>query len=364
MVVLLLERTPARAGARRDHVPVTSTSYRAYIAERRGDAVRLSVRDRDASELPPGDVTIAVEWSSVNYKDGLAVRADGRVARVSPLVPGIDLAGRVLESSDPAFEPGTLVLAHGYDLGVSRDGGYATLARVPAGWVVPLPSGLTARAAMAIGTAGFTAALAVIALEERGLQPGAGPVLVTGATGGVGRVAVELLARRGHEVHALTGKPDAAGRLRALGAAEVLDRSVLASPEPKPLESARWAGAVDTVGAPTLPAILRTLRLGAAVAACGNAGGAAFETTVYPFILRGVALLGIDSAWVPIERRRELWARLADPADLRPVRLFDDLTEVGLDERLDRALDDIVAGRARGRWIVRVGPDAAASPPA
>ncbi|HEU4672452.1 MAG TPA: acryloyl-CoA reductase [Candidatus Limnocylindrales bacterium] len=329
-------------------------SYRAFVAERREDGVVRSVRDRDLADLPAGDVTIAVEWSSVNYKDGLAARPDGRVARISPLVPGIDLAGRVAASTDPAFEPGTAVLAHGYDLGVSHDGGFATLARVPVGWVVPLPAGLEPRDAMAIGTAGFTAALAVIALENAGLAAGAGPVLVTGATGGVGRVATELLARRGHEVHAVTGKTDEVDRLRALGAAEVLDRSALASVEPKPLESARWAGAVDTVGAPTLPAILRTLRLGAAVAACGNAGGAAFETTVFPFILRGVSLLGIDSAWVPIGRRREIWARLADPADLRPVGLFDDLTEVGLEDGLEAALDEIVAGGARGRWVVRV----------
>ncbi|HEY3522840.1 MAG TPA: acryloyl-CoA reductase [Candidatus Limnocylindrales bacterium] len=330
-------------------------SYRAYLAEREGESVARRVHDRDRSDLPPGDVTIAVEWSSVNFKDGLAVRPDGRVARINPLVPGIDLAGRVLDAADPTLAAGTPVLAHGYDLGVSHDGGFAELARVPSGWVVPLPEGLTARDAMAIGTAGFTAALAVVTLERHGLEPGDGPVLVTGATGGVGRVSIELLARRGHEVHAMTGKRDEVDRLVSLGATAVHDRTLLAADRPKPLESARWAGAVDTVGAPTLPAILRTLHPGAAVAACGNAGGAPFETTVFPFILRGVALLGIDSAWLPIERRRALWARLADPDDLRPAALFDDLTEVTLADGLDQALDDIVGGRSRGRWLVRLG---------
>jgi len=329
-------------------------SYAAYVAKRRDStAVECGLERRPAEALPRGDVTIAVEWSSVNYKDGLAVRSDGRVARADTLVPGIDLAGRVVSSSDPAFAPGDRALAHGYDLGVAHDGGYAELARVPGGWVVPLPPGLDARDAMAIGTAGFTAGLAVATLEERGLRPGDGPVLVTGASGGVGRVAVELLARRGHEVHAATGKPDQADRLRGLGAAAIVEREEVTGADGKALESARWAGAVDTVGAPTIPAILRTLRLGAAVAACGNAGGASFSTTVLPFILRGVALLGIDSAWVPIERRRAFWRRLADPADLRPVALLDDLTEVSLDDGLDEALEAIVAGRARGRWVVR-----------
>jgi acrylyl-CoA reductase (NADPH) len=328
--------------------------YRAYVAEQRGGDVIRSVVERSRDELPPGEVTVAVEWSSVNFKDGLAVRPGGRVARAPVLVPGIDLAGRVLDSTDPSIAAGTAVVVHGYDLGVAHDGGYAELARVPAGWVVPLPDGLPARTAMAIGTAGFTAALAVVALEERGLAPGAGPVLVTGATGGVGRVAVELLARRGHEVHAATGKPEAAERLRALGATAIVPRNEVTAASDRPLESARWAGAVDAVGAPTLPYVLRTLRLGAAVAACGNAGGADLRTTVLPFILRGVALLGIDSAWLDIERRRALWRRLGDPADLRPAALLEDVSEVTLDDELDDALERIVAGEARGRWIVRL----------
>jgi acrylyl-CoA reductase (NADPH) len=329
--------------------------YRAYVAEQRGGGVIRSLVERRRDDLPAGEVTVAVEWSSVNFKDGLAVRPGGRVARAPVLVPGIDLAGRVLESTDPSIAAGTAVVVHGYDLGVAHDGGYAELARIPAGWVVPLPDGMSGRTAMAIGTAGFTAALAVVALEEeRGLAPGAGPVLVTGASGGVGRVAVELLARRGHEVHAATGKPEAAERLRALGATAIVPRHEVTAASDRPLESARWAGAVDAVGAPTLPYVLRTLRLGAAVAACGNAGGADLRTTVLPFILRGVALLGIDSAWLDIERRRALWRRLADPADLGPTALLDDVAEVTLDDGLDDALERIVAGEARGRWIVRL----------
>ena len=222
---------------------------------------------------------------------------------------------------------------------------------MPAGWVVPLPDGLTPRLAMAIGTAGFTAAMSVVALEERGLLPGAGPVLVTGASGGVGSMAVGILAARGYEAWAATGKADEADRLRALGAAGVLAREEVTAESPKPLESERWAGAVDCVGGATLPYILRTLRRGGTVAASGNTGGPAFATTVFPFILRSVAVVGIDSANLPIEERRALWVRLA--GDLRPNGLGESLTEATLDT-LPEALDGILAGRARGRWIVRV----------
>jgi acrylyl-CoA reductase (NADPH) len=325
--------------------------FRAYVAEKVQDRVERGVRDVAEVDLPPGEVEIRVGWSSVNYKDGLATRADGKVARISPLIPGIDLAGEVVASRDPAFTVGDEVLAHGYDLGVSRHGGFSEYQRVPAGWVVPLPPGLSPREAMAIGTAGFTAAMSVVALEDRGLQPDSGPVLVTGASGGVGGTALAILADRGYEVWAVTGKPVEAERLRALGAAGILTRDEVVA-EGRPLEAERWAGAVDAVGAATLPYVLRTLRHGAAVAASGNAGGAKLETTVFPFILRGVALLGMDSVSVPIARRRELWYRLA--TDLRPRELGAHVTEVSLDE-LDGALDAIVAGSARGRWVVRVG---------
>ena len=326
-------------------------TFRAYVAEKVGDEVERGVRSFREAELPVGEVDVRVSWSSVNYKDGLATRADGKVARISPLIPGIDLAGEVVASSNPSIEVGREVLVHGYELGVSRHGGYTEYQRVPADWVVPLPPGLSAREAMTIGTAGFTAAMSVAALEERGLDPADGPVLVTGASGGVGGTALAILADRGYEVWAATGKPDEAARLRTMGAAGVLTRDEVTG-EGKPLESERWAGAVDAVGAATLPYVLRTLRVGAAVAACGNAGGAKFETTVFPFILRGVALLGMDSVNMPIGRRRELWDRLA--TDLRPRDLGLHCAEVTL-ETLDGALDAIVAGDARGRWIVRMG---------
>ena len=329
----------------------TADRFRAFVVERTADGLDRRVRELSPAELPPGDVLVRVEWSSVNYKDGLAAQPEGRVARISPLVPGIDLAGTVVESAAPSIPPGSAVLAHGYELGVSHHGGYAEYARLPADWIVPLPAGLTTREAMAIGTAGYTAAMAIVALEARGLAPGAGSVLVTGASGGLGRPAVAILAARGYEVWAATGKPEEADRLRGLGAAGILSRDEVSAPSERPLESGRWAGAIDAVGGPTLPYILRTLRPGAAVAACGNAGGAAFTTSVYPFILRGVALLGMDSANVPIAERRALWARLA--ADLRPPRLDEAVTEIGLDE-LASALDAIVAGAARGRWVVRL----------
>jgi acrylyl-CoA reductase (NADPH) len=331
------------------------TTFRAYVAEKVADSdplrVRRGVRTVDESMLPPGEVEIRVGWSSVNYKDGLATRADGKVARISPLIPGIDLAGEVIASANPAIVVGSAVLAHGYDLGVSRHGGYSEYERVPAGWVVPLAPGLTARDAMAIGTAGFTAAMSVVALEERGLEPAAGPVLVTGASGGVGSTAVAILADRGYEVWAATGKPEEEARLRAMGATGILARDEVTA-EGRPLESERWAGAIDAVGGATLPYVLRTMRTGAAVASSGNAGGATLTTTVFPFILRGVALLGMDSVLVPIGRRRELWDRLA--TDLRPPDLDRHISEVTL-ETLDDALDGIVAGSARGRWVVRVG---------
>jgi putative YhdH/YhfP family quinone oxidoreductase len=329
-------------------IPAT---FRAYVAEKVGDRVDRGVRDFAEADLPSGEVEIRVAWSSVNYKDGLATRADGKVARISPLIPGIDLAGEVVASEDPAIAVGDSVLAHGYDLGVARHGGYAEYQRVPAGWVVPLVLGLSPRDAMAIGTAGFTAAMSVVALEERGLQPDTGPILVTGASGGVGGTALAILADRGYEVWAATGKPDEAGRLRALGAAGILSRDEITA-EGKPLDAERWAGAVDAVGEATLPYVLRTLKRGAAVAASGNAGGAKLETTVFPFILRGVALLGMDSVPVPIARRREIWDRLA--TDLQPRELGVHATEVGLDD-LDGALDGILAGSARGRWVVRIG---------
>jgi acrylyl-CoA reductase (NADPH) len=327
-------------------IPAT---FRAFVAEKVDDRVARGVRTIAAEDLPPGELTVAIAWSSVNYKDGLATRVDGKVARISPLIPGVDLAGTVVASTDADFSVGAEVIAHGYEIGVSRHGGFAEYARIPSGWAVPRPAGLDLREAMIVGTAGFTAALSIVQLEARGLEPSAGPVLVTGATGGVGRTAVAILAERGYEVWAATGKDEAHGELTALGATGILTRAEVTAESARPLESERWAAAVDCVGAATLPYILRTLRWGGAVAASGNTSGAAFATTVFPFILRGAAILGIDSSQVPIAERRALWDRIA--SDLRPRLLGEAVTEVDLDG-LEGALDGILAGRARGRWIV------------
>jgi len=326
---------------------------RAFVAEKGESEVQRGLRDPDAGELGEGDVLVRVEYSSVNYKDALATTAKGGVAKISPLVPGIDLAGTVEEAPEGAsVSPGDSVLAHGYDLGVAHHGGYAESARVPGEWIVALPEGLSAREAMTIGTAGYTAARSVIALQNHGLEAGDGPVLVTGASGGLGSMAVAMLAATGHHVVASSGKEDEEGWLQALGAAEVIGREEAAGDSSRPLESERWAGAVDCVGGETLAGVLRALRAGAAVAASGNTGGMKVPTTVLPFILRGVSLIGIDSVNTPIEERTRTWQRLA--TDLRPPAI-DDLVsrEISLDE-VDEALEAILAGKLRGRTVVRV----------
>jgi acrylyl-CoA reductase (NADPH) len=322
---------------------------RAFVAEKGEDGVERSLRTLPSSELGEGDVVVRVDCSSVNYKDALATIPKGQVARISPLVPGIDLAGTVVSGSDGIAE-GSAVLAHGYDIGVAHHGGYAEYARVPAEWVVPLPEGLSPAQAMAIGTAGFTAALSVARLERHGVSAGDGPVLVTGATGGVGSTAVSILAARGYEVHASSGT-DAADYLRGLGATEVLSRDDVAS-DGKPLGKQRWAAAVDCVGGDPLAGLFPQIRYGGAVAASGLTAGIKVETTVMPFILRSVALLGIDSVMCPMDERAEIWRRLAD--DLRPPQLDEAITrEIGLDE-LEGALDAILKGELTGRTVVRV----------
>ena len=327
-------------------------AFRALVAEKQDDDVVRELRTVEPDELPDGELLVRVSFSSVNYKDALASTAEGGVARVSPLVLGIDLAGEVVESSSSDFSEGQGVLAHGYDIGVAHHGGLAEYARIPADWALPLPDGLDPRTAMALGTAGFTAGLSVHALEERGLTPQAGPVLVTGATGGVGSVAVGILAERGFEVHAATGKDSEHDYLHGLGAAEIVSREEVTAESDRPLEKQRWAGAVDPVGGPALAFIMRTLRYGGAVAVSGMTGGVGVETTVLPLILRGVGVLGTDSVNTPMELRRAVWQRLA--TDLRPRGLEEITHEIELDG-VEAVFDSILAGGVRGRTVVRLG---------
>jgi acrylyl-CoA reductase (NADPH) len=324
-------------------------AFRALTATAEDGRVDRDVVVLTPDDLPPDGVLVEVAYSSVNYKDALATSPNGRVARISPLVPGIDLAGTLAEAAGD-LTPGTPVLAHGYDIGVARHGGYAELARVPAEWIVALPAGLDPREAMVLGTAGFTAALSVIELEERGSRPSDGPVLVTGATGGVGSLAVAILSARGYEVTASTGKADAEPYLRSLGASRLIPRQELAG-EGKPLQTMEWASAVDCVGGQTLANVLARTEYGGAVAACGLTGGANLPTTVMPFILRGVALLGIDSVQTPMDRRVEVWRRLG--GDLKPASLDTIGHDVALGD-LGDALDAVLAGGMTGRTVVDV----------
>jgi acrylyl-CoA reductase (NADPH) len=325
-------------------------TFAAFTAEKTDDGFRRGITELALDDLPEGDVVVDVEWSSVNYKDHLASTEKGRVARISPLVPGIDLAGTVRSSDAAGIAAGDRVVVHGYDLGVAHHGGYAEVARVPAGWVVPLPDGLSTREAMVVGTAGYTAALSVLTLVDHGVSTGDGTVVVTGATGGVGSMAVAMLAGLGFTVAAGTGKAEAAPFLRGLGATEIIDRDELTDAG-KPLQPVRWSGAVDAVGGTTLAHVLATLAPGGAVAASGNVGGAELPTTVLPFILRGIALFGIDSAGTPIERRREVWARVA--TDLKPAGL-DAMAQVVDLEHVEDALDEIGRGGVTGRYVVQL----------
>ena len=325
--------------------------FRAYLVEHENGDARREFRELSTDDLSPGEVLVRVGWSTINYKDGLAVAPRSRVAAISPLVPGVDLAGEVVSSESPDFQEGQKVVAHGYELGVSHFGGYAELARVPADWLVPLPETLSVRDAMAIGTAGYTAAISVIALEENGLAAEQGPVLVLGASGGVGSMAVMLLAQRGYEVVASTGKAEEHELLGRLGASAILSREET-SAEGRPLESERWAGCVDPVGGASTAYALRTLRYGGSVATSGMVGGMEFTSSIFPFILRGVSLLGIDSVQTPIARRREIWRRLGE--DLRPLQLDDLVREIPFDE-LDEALDSTLRGENVGRPVVRIG---------
>lgn len=317
-----------------------------------GDDVSRRVTTLAPGDLPDGAVTIEVTWSSVNYKDALASSPNGRVAQISPLVPGIDLAGTVIESADPEAPVGQEVLVTGRGLGVAQHGGWARYARVPAGWALPIPDGLSLRDSMILGTAGLTAGLSIDALERHGIRPGDGSVLVLGATGGVGSVAVGALSGAGYEVSAITGKADAEGFLRELGAAEVLPRETLEDGVGRPLAKMRWAACVDPIGGAGTTYALRTTRYGGAIATSGLTAGVALETTVLPLILRAVSLLGIDSVEAGNELRRHAWKRLA--TDLRFEGLESLANEVTL-ETLEPTLAQLLAGAVRGRTIVRLG---------
>ncbi|MFX3625548.1 MAG: acryloyl-CoA reductase [Ectobacillus sp.] len=329
-----------------------TNSFRALVVNKTENDFSVNVQSLTLADLPEGEVTIRVAYSSVNYKDGLASIPNGKIVRTYPFIPGIDLAGTVVDSKDSRYKAGDEVIVTSYELGVSHFGGFSECARVPADWVVPLPKGLTLKEAMVFGTAGFTAALSVQRLEENGLTPDKGPVLVTGATGGVGSIAVAILAKRGYHVVASTGKQVEHEYLKSIGAAEVIDRQdVVLDPIPA-MGKQRWAAAVDPVGGNTLASILSTVQYGGSVAASGLTGGTNVPTTVFPFILRGVNLLGIDSVYCPMETRKLLWERMA--SDYKPDTLLNYIeNEVTLDE-LPNTLASILKAEVRGRTIVKL----------
>jgi acrylyl-CoA reductase (NADPH) len=326
-------------------------TFNAIVIEKSDGGQKVGFADFDEANLMEGDVTVRVEWSTVNYKDGLAVTGKAPVVRRFPMIAGIDLAGTVESSSHPQWRPGDKVIVNGWGLGETHLGGYAEKARVKGDWLVRLPTRIGAREAMAIGTAGYTAMLALLALERHGVTPQQGPVIVTGAAGGVGSIAVALLARRGFTVIASTGRPSEADYLKSLGAAEIIERRELAGAA-KPLGRERWAGGIDSVGSTTLANVLSMTRYGGAVAACGLAGGMDLPASVAPFILRSVSLLGIDSVMCPMDRRREAWERLA--TDLDTGKLAAMTSEVELAGVID-AGRRIIEGGVRGRTVVKVG---------
>ena len=321
-------------------------AYRIREVEKRavGGFEEMALGDLDSGEL-----VVRVAYSSVNYKDALAATGTGKIIRRFPCVGGIDLSGTVTESSDPGFKRGDAVICTSYDLGVAHDGGYAEYARVPAGWAVPIPKGMSLFDAMALGTAGYTAALALVRMEANGLAPANGPVIVSGATGGVGSIAIDMLSCLGYAVTALTGKENESDYLRKLGAKEVMARKSLDLSKIKPLDRATWAGAVDNLGGEVLAWMASTMMVGGTIAAIGLAASMSLNTSVAPFILRGVSLLGIDSGTTPMPLRREVWRRLA--TDLRPAHLKDMTRTIPFDD-LPKAFDAFIQGAAKGRVVV------------
>jgi acrylyl-CoA reductase (NADPH) len=326
-------------------------TFRAIVIRKNEAGQNIGREDFDENDLMDGDVTVRVEWSTVNYKDGLAITGKAPVVRRFPMIPGIDFAGTVETSTHPDWKPGDKVILNGWGLGETHLGAYGEKARVKGDWLVRLPAGISARDAMAIGTAGYTAMLAVMALEHQGVRPADGPVVVTGAAGGVGSVAVAILAKLGFQVTASTGRPEEADYLKRLGALEIIDRKDLAG-APRPLNKERFAGAIDVVGSTTLANVLSMIRYQGAVAACGLAGGMDMPTTVAPFILRGVSLLGIDSVMRPVADRRAAWKRLE--VDLDRAKLSEMTNEIGLSDVIE-AGRTIVEGRVRGRIVVKIG---------
>jgi acrylyl-CoA reductase (NADPH) len=327
-------------------------SFKALVVEKDEEGkTSASVQTLEESQLPEGDVTVAVEYSTLNYKDGLCIGPGGGLVKTYPHVPGVDFAGTVESSDDPRFSPGDRVVLTGWRVGEVRWGGYAEKARVLADWLVALPEGITTRDAMAIGTAGFTAMLALMALEQHGLQPGKGPVLVTGASGGVGSVATALLANLGYEVAAVTGRPETADYLKSLGATTIVPREELAETVKRPLETETWAGCIDAVGGAMLARVLGQMKYESSVAAVGLAGGAGLPATVIPFLLRGVNLLGIDSVMKPIEIRKEAWERLAKDLPLEKLR---EMIEPATLADLPRLGAAILKGQVKGRVVVDV----------
>lgn len=326
--------------------------FKAYLIRQEEGKVVSAFADMTVAQLDPGEVTIRVAYSSVNYKDALAATGAGRIIRRFPCIGGIDLSGTVIESADSRFVPGDRVIATSYDIGVAHHGGYAEIARIPADWVIKLPAGLSLKDAMALGTAGFTAALGIVRMEENGLRPGKGQVIVTGATGGVGSLAIDMLAGLGYDVVALTGKEAEADYLRGLGAGEVMLRQSLDLAKVKPLGKETWAGAVDNLGGDVLAWVASTMKQGGTIASIGLAASMTLNTTVAPFILRGVCLLGIDSGYIGEPYRHGVWQRLA--GDLRPRHLAAMTRTIGFAD-LPAVFDDFIKGRAQGRIVVAIG---------
>ncbi|MGM4893966.1 acrylyl-CoA reductase (NADPH) [Tardiphaga sp. 839_C3_N1_4] len=326
-------------------------TFKAVRIDKADKGTTVALTQFDETELMDGDVTVRVEWSTVNYKDGLAVTGKAPVVRRFPMIAGIDFAGTVESSSNPNWKPGDKVIGNGWGMGETHLGAYAEKTRVKGDWLVRLPAGMTTRDAMAVGTAGYTAMLSVLALENHGLKPADGPIVVTGAAGGVGSVAIAVLSKLGYQVIASTGRTSEEGYLKGLGASEIIDRNELSGPA-KPLAKERWAGGIDSVGSTTLANLLSMTKYRGAIAACGLAAGMDLPSSVAPFILRGVCLLGIDSVMCPIELRKQAWARLA--TDLDHTKLAEITQEIPLDQVIDAGAK-VLAGQVRGRIVVKIG---------